>query len=277
MLRRVLQSLAAIMALTLSLAISVPPARADNVSDLLGWVNSLRAGRGLAPLAVDPTLTSVAQQWSAHMAATGTLAHNPNLYTIVPSGWGKLGENVGVGGSALGLFNAFTADPAHLANMLDPAYNRTGISVLARNGSLWVTQDFEQVAGTAQPGPTTPATTAPAPVTLPPTTRPASRAAPRVVTTTPATTAPTVASTTVVTAPTTTTITSVAPITPLADPGIVTPLTVPGVGSQAISSVGTGGRHGQSAGGWASALAAAGVLAGLTGAIGAVRRARKLP
>jgi hypothetical protein len=53
--------------------------------------NSLRSSKGLAPLAVDGTLVSVARSWSGKMAAAGTISRNPSL-SSGSSGWRRPGE-----------------------------------------------------------------------------------------------------------------------------------------------------------------------------------------
>jgi hypothetical protein len=118
-------------------------AGAAGPSDLVSWVNNLRATLNLAPLSVDPVITSVAQQWANHLASTGSLVHNPSLSTQVPSGWTKVGENIGDGPTLLMTYNALVASTFHYANMVDPQFNRTGVGVATdTSGQVWVVQDF---------------------------------------------------------------------------------------------------------------------------------------
>jgi len=274
---RLIGAVLAVLAVTLAWVGPAAPARADSASDLVGLVNNLRSGRGLGPLAFDPTLTQVAQHWSSQMAAAGKLSHNPGLTSAVPAGWTLIGENVGEGGNLTVIFQALVADPAHLANMLDPAYNRTGVGiVVGRNGTLWVTQDFEALAGTVVPTPTTPAPApapAPAPVTV--TTRPVARApviTPTVQSTTPVTTTPatSVAPSTTLAPPSTTTTTVTVPPDTSPRPG------VPSIESKAIAAVGAHTGDGRGPGGWVLAGAVF-LLAGLAIALGATRRILRLP
>jgi hypothetical protein len=96
------------------------------------------------------------------MAGAGALSHNPSLASQVAGGWTKLGENVGEGGGITAIFNALVNSPPHLANMLDPSYNLTGIGVAVGNGgSLWITEDFEGRPGVSSPPP------APVPAPMP--------------------------------------------------------------------------------------------------------------
>jgi len=114
---------------------------------LLSLTNSARAGAGLSPLVSSPTLVALARGWSAQMAAAHALSHNPNLAGSV-SGWYMIGENVAQAGSASQAQSLFMASSEHRANILEPVYNRVGIGVVvASDGSVWFTVDFEQTAG----------------------------------------------------------------------------------------------------------------------------------
>jgi hypothetical protein len=274
----------AVIVMALPFTTSMSSARADNVSSLLGLVNNLRTARGVPGLAADPALTSAAQQWSAHMASTGTLAHNPSLPSQVPSGWSRLGENVGDGGSVTAVFNALVAEPAHLANMIEPSYNLAGFAVVAgAGGTLWITQDFEARGAAPQPPtppPVTPAPVTPAPVTHSPPTAarpaaatpatPATPAAPRPAVTPPPTSAPV----TQAIPSTAATVTSVDP--PAEDPTVaaVVPAS-PGLRSQALGPVvaRTGGDDGRTR--WAL-LAAVTLVGALIVAVGLRRRVGRL-
>ncbi|MDQ1426815.1 MAG: hypothetical protein QOK39_291 [Acidimicrobiaceae bacterium] len=137
-------ALAVVMGSTMlaaSITLMAAPAAADPATDVVAMVNGLRTN--VPPLAVDPGLTAVAQQWAAHMATTGSLVHNPSLSTQAPTGWTKMGENIGSGYSLTAVFNALEASPDHYANMVDPAYNRTGVGVATdSNGQVWLAEDF---------------------------------------------------------------------------------------------------------------------------------------
>lgn len=112
-------------------------------SDVVTWVNNLRASVNAAPLMATAALTTVAQAWANNMAATESLTHNPNLSTQAPSGWTKMGENIGTGYSLAAVYNALVASPDHHANMVDKAYNRTGVGVATdARGQVWLAEDF---------------------------------------------------------------------------------------------------------------------------------------
>src|SRR5687767_3252042 len=120
-------------------------AHADAVSDeqeFVSRLNQLRASKGLGALVVDARLTDMARAWSASMAGTNRLQHNPNLTTQAPGDWQKIGENVGYGGAVGPVHDAFVASPDHYRNLVDSAYNAVGIGVVWSGNRLWVTQVF---------------------------------------------------------------------------------------------------------------------------------------
>ena len=138
---------AALLASTL-VGLSPAPASATgpNTSSILSAVNSARANAGRRPLSLRSDLSAVAYRWSQHMAATGTLAHNPNLTRQV-SHWRWVGENVGYGPSWSAVETALMNSPSHRANILDRDYSQIGIGVVVRNGRVWVTQVFRSPSG----------------------------------------------------------------------------------------------------------------------------------
>ena len=127
------------------------PAHASSDEDyFIAKINDIRASRGLGALAVDGQLTAVARSWSQHMAADGTLEHNPNLGSQV-SGWRTLGENVGTGPSDESIEAAFENSPHHFENMVDPSYNYIGVGVVQdSNGTYWVTEANVHASGRAR-------------------------------------------------------------------------------------------------------------------------------
>ncbi len=143
---RLFKVVVAIVTFSMPIVALAAPARAqgaDGPSNMVTWVNTLRASVGAATLATDPTLTSVAQQWATKMASTGVLSHNPDLSTEAPSGWTEIGENIGDGYNLTAVYNALVASPPHYANMVNTAYNRTGVGVAAdSSGQVWVAEDF---------------------------------------------------------------------------------------------------------------------------------------
>jgi Cysteine-rich secretory protein family len=125
--------------------VAASPARADSWSDAMAFVgpiNALRASHGLGQLAVDTRLMGLGNWWSGQMAGAGKLSHNGNLGAMLPSGWTLGGENVGYGGDAVSLENAFANSPEHLANMLKPEYTAIGVGVVWSGTTMWVTEDY---------------------------------------------------------------------------------------------------------------------------------------
>jgi hypothetical protein len=140
---------AALLASTF-VGLSPAPASASgpNTSSILSAVNSSRANAGRRPLSLRSDLSAVAYRWSQHMAATGTLAHNPNL-TAQVSHWRWVGENVGYGPDWRSVETAFMNSPGHRSNILDRDYSQIGIGVVVKNGRVWVTQVFRSPSGSA--------------------------------------------------------------------------------------------------------------------------------
>ena len=107
-------------------------------------INALRAERGVDPLSPDPELELTATAWAAYMSQTQDLEHAEDLSLGVSSDWRKLGENVGVAPEAQldELFEAFVSSPTHLANLVDPTFDKIGIGVVHLDGKLWMAQRF---------------------------------------------------------------------------------------------------------------------------------------
>ena len=168
------------VALVAALAVSTPAQAASGEElKVLALANSLRASVGAPALTFDETLSSVARTWAAKMAAAGTISHNPNLAKQV-SGWTKLSENVGMGGSIEVIHDALVASRSHYVNLVDTEVTLMGIGVVVSGNAVFIVQNFMTPAGAVTTRAASPVTAAPA-TTAPPTTR-----APAVAPTTPA-------------------------------------------------------------------------------------------
>jgi hypothetical protein len=179
-----LASLAAFSGVAAAIA---PAAHADSGSEeaqFLALTNQLRSSLGIQTLAPNAQLTSMARNWSAHMASQGTISHNPSLTSQAPSNWQQLGENVGMGGAVGAIQTAFINSPHHYENLANGAYNQVGIGVVDSNGTIFVTVDF-MGAPTGGSSSAAPKATAPRSTSAP---RAAAPAAPRTTTPRPATT-----------------------------------------------------------------------------------------
>ena len=167
-------------------------AGADSGSEnsFLSAINSSRSSAGLGPVKMDGGLQAHARRHTADMIAAGTIYHSSSseLQAAAGSGWSKLGENVGRGGSVSSLHQAFMNSSGHRANILGD-YNYVGIGTDTASGVLYVTVVFMKKGSTA-PAPT-PTTTAPpkaTPTTKAPSSSKPTTAAPTTTTTLPPTT-----------------------------------------------------------------------------------------
>jgi uncharacterized protein YkwD len=130
---------------------SCPAAGGTAMSSVIyNRVNADRAGVGLHALSWNGQLACLATEWSAHMAATGTLAHRDLNATIRSAGYGgyrTLGENILRGGTGMTgdqMHNAWMASAPHRANVLSGAYTSIGIGfATSPDGSLtYATENF---------------------------------------------------------------------------------------------------------------------------------------
>jgi len=135
-------------------------------SGFLGSLNAQRAAQGLAPLALNGSMTAAADSWAFSMASGSFLAHAGDIVTGTPGGWTKVGENVGRGQTVASLTSAFMASAGHRANILDATYTHIGIAVYAHptDGRMYTTHRFAALPGAAP--------AAPAPVIVQPTATP---------------------------------------------------------------------------------------------------------
>lgn len=148
-------------------AFVAPPARAASVNSIVlaDRANSERASRDIKQLRRSEALDKVALNWAKKMASTAggkcaisstSLRHNSNLKNQVPSGWRKIGENVGCGYKAsgpAGMVNAWMNSDGHRRNILDKDYNHIGVGYYVDDtGMPWAVQVFAKY-NTAQSKP----------------------------------------------------------------------------------------------------------------------------
>ena len=134
-------------------------------SDFLTSLNSQRVAGGLAPLALQGSMTAAADGWALSMVNGSFLAHADDFLTGTPSNWIKVGENVGRGQSVNSLTSAFMTSPSHRANIMDGSYTHIGIAVYIHptDGRIYTTHRFAALSAPAAPAPAAPAPAAPAP------------------------------------------------------------------------------------------------------------------
>jgi hypothetical protein len=144
---------------TVSLGLS---AGADSASEagFLAKINAERSANGLAPLIVDSGLRSHARDHTQDMMDAGNIYHSTSaeLKAAAGSGWSKLGENVGRGGTVDSLHTAFVNSAGHKANILGD-YNYAGIATGTLDGVLYVTVVFMKKGGGSTTTTTAPAAT----------------------------------------------------------------------------------------------------------------------
>ncbi len=136
-------ALVGVSLLVFSMAAPIPGEYGSVEKDQIARINNAR-GPDLAHI---ECLRQVARDWTVKMVNAGKISHNPNIAAQVSSKcggyWTIIGENVGVGYSSSGLFNAFMASPSHKANIVDSRFTRAGVGAYwSASGRLFVTQVF---------------------------------------------------------------------------------------------------------------------------------------
>lgn len=100
--------------------------------DLLGSINSYRSSYGLTPLTLDKSLCRSADSHSQSMIDKDFYGHENTSARVKKFGYkGKyVGENIAVGYATVpAVFNAWINSIEHRANILNPNFKQTGISL----------------------------------------------------------------------------------------------------------------------------------------------------
>lgn len=109
-------------------------------NDFAGRINSYRDGDGLSGLSRHGSLDSYARSWAQTLAERGQLSHS-DIGSLLGS-WSGVGENVGMGGSVGGIFDALASSSGHRANMLGD-FTHFGVGVYEdSDGTLWTAHVF---------------------------------------------------------------------------------------------------------------------------------------
>ena len=123
---------------------------------LLSAANQERAALGLQQLHRDPQLARAATQHAQAMAAHGTISHQfpgeAELSARASSAGERISvvsENVGEAPSAVKNHDMWMHSTGHRTNLLDPAIDSAGISVIARGGELYAVEDFAKTVRAA--------------------------------------------------------------------------------------------------------------------------------
>jgi Cysteine-rich secretory protein family len=144
--RSALAAAAAVIAAML-LATTGAVASPSQESDFVSRINSERTSRGLRAVTVKSDLVSVARAWSDHMAAAGSISHDPDLPNEV-DGWTALGDNVGKGPTVASVHEAFMNSSAHRSIILDSRFNQVGVGVTQSGDYIYVTEVFARRGST---------------------------------------------------------------------------------------------------------------------------------
>lgn len=147
--RRVLLALGVVFALTTVLIPGEARGETASEAELVNAINRERAARGLPTLIVHRDLVDDARVHAGRMAGAGRIYHNGNLGAVT-SGWTKLAENVGRGGSASAVHSAFMSSSSHRVNVLGD-YSYLAVGTVRSGGYLYVDVIFMQGAWSATP------------------------------------------------------------------------------------------------------------------------------
>jgi hypothetical protein len=133
-------------------------AAATDISTIFTKTNAARASEGLPALKRNTAMDAVAQAWAKKMAAAGTLSHNPNYSTQIPSGWSRASENVAYGYVSNTVVGGWLNSSGHRANIMGDVTD-VGIGYFVdAEGVAWSVQNFAKYASstssTAITGPT---------------------------------------------------------------------------------------------------------------------------
>lgn len=136
--------LAAVLALSLVLAVLATGCASTNQAKMAGMVNASRRAHGLHSLASDGRAMAKAQAWAAHMASTGRVEHSGGGSRLSTAGlprWCSVGENVGKATSTAHVESLWMASSAHRANIMG-SYNRIGTGVVRKGQYVYAVQIF---------------------------------------------------------------------------------------------------------------------------------------
>jgi hypothetical protein len=165
--RLICATLLAAVSLLGLMAPSVAEAATDSVElELVSRINSFRAERGLAPLAVSNTLAAAAEWMSVDMGARNYFAHTSldgrsPTQRMADAGYPAFttwtGEDLAAGQTTTAeVLKAWIASPAHHAVLVSPHYRAVGIGRAYTAGSkygwYW-TADFGGVVDAGRPAP----------------------------------------------------------------------------------------------------------------------------
>ncbi len=113
--------------------------------------NQDRQENGLPALRWDDALAAAAQNHAEWMVRERALSHQfsgePDLAARAASAgahFQAVAENIAFGANPQSIERGWMHSPGHRANILDPHMTAIGVAVVARGGSLYVVEDFDQ-------------------------------------------------------------------------------------------------------------------------------------
>lgn len=132
-------------------AASTQPEIDAAIAQILKDTNAARAQAGLPPLTLAPTINTVAQDWTEHMAVENYYAHNPSYLDQMHPDWQGAAENIAQGYRSSTVVNAWMNSPGHRANILGD-FTHIGLGYwVDNNGRAWFTQNFGKYPNTDTP------------------------------------------------------------------------------------------------------------------------------
>jgi uncharacterized protein YkwD len=128
--RRLLSLVAALAAvLMLSGVLTSCETTAEDRRLTIDLINLSRGQNRVPLLRENGELNTKADAWASQMRDRCQISHS-RLADGAPSGWQKLGENVGRGGTISQVHLAYLNSPGHRRNILDPAFNQVGAAAV---------------------------------------------------------------------------------------------------------------------------------------------------
>ncbi|MCQ1999573.1 CAP domain-containing protein [Arthrobacter zhaoxinii] len=171
--RKPVSALAVALITVVSALVALPTAsaatsEAQTAGRMFSLINNYRAESGLAPLAWNPQIGSVAQEWTAgsavgaESAGAYTYGHNPTLPAGYPAGLQGWSENIVWNYDVDQAFYWWVNSGPHNMNMLNPSFTDVGIGAVRltagpNEGAYLITADFGTYPGSGGGQPVAPA------------------------------------------------------------------------------------------------------------------------
>ncbi len=132
-----------VAALALALVLAFAGCMSDGQTAVQNEMNADRTANGLRALPTHAQLNAKAQAWAEKLARDGKLSHS-NLASGAPSCWRSLGENVGYGGTAAAVQDAYMKSTGHRNNILASKWTYVGVGFAKAGNRVYTVQVFMQ-------------------------------------------------------------------------------------------------------------------------------------